>query len=191
MEAEVRQSKISGCFEIIPKVFKDKRGIFVKVFNYSFYKHKGFEMDFKEQFYSVSHKGVIRGLHFQVPPKDHDKVIYCPYGRVFDVVVDLRVGSPTYGQFDVFELSDEKANLVYIPKGLAHGFCTLSETAILVYILTTEYSPEHDSGILWNSLNIPWPISGDEAIISERDSKFLPFESFKSPFTYKEGIGNV
>lgn len=101
---------------------------------------------------------------------------------MLDAVVDLRVGSPSFGKFDNFELSAEKANMVYIPKGLAHGFCVLSAIAIMMYKVTTVYSPAHDMGILWNSIDIPWQYKAP--VISQRDSKFMAFYDFKSPFIF-------
>lgn len=185
MLADVKVSSIQGCLEIIPKIFKDDRGIFVKVYTHEFFEKLGMKLDIREQFYSVSKKNVIRGLHFQLPPKEHNKLVYCLYGEVFDVVVDLRVGSPTYGKYETFILSAEKSNILYVPKGLAHGFCVLSEMAIMVYNVDVEFSPEHDSGIRWNSLDIPWPCSLDEAIVSDKDSKLIPFVDFISPFKYE------
>lgn len=183
MKINLKPSKILGCFEIIPETFKDERGTFVKTFHESVFKENRLEINYPEEYYSFSHKRVLRGLHFQLPPMDHIKLVYCVLGKVFDVVVDLRVGSPTYGQFETFELSSEKANMIYIPKGLAHGFYVLSESAIMVYRVTTVYSPEHDTGILWNSVGIPWP--DEKPIISKRDSEFKPFKDFKSPFIYQ------
>ncbi len=184
MKLGLKQSKIPGCFELMPEIFRDERGSFVKVFNESVYKEYGLETHFTEEYYSFSHESVLRGLHFQLKPVDHVKLVYCPVGSVFDVAVDLRIGSPTYGEFEVFQLNDEKANVIYIPKGLAHGFYVLSESAIMMYKVTTQYSPEHDSGILWNSLGIPWP--NKKPIISKRDSGFKPFKDFKSPFIYQK-----
>jgi len=183
MQFDIRQTKIPGCFELLPKLFKDERGSFVKTFHENVFKENGLETHFSEEYYSFSHKRVLRGLHFQLPLMDHVKLVYCVYGRVLDAVVDLRVGSPAYGNFETFELSAEQANMVYIPKGLAHGFYVLSEGAIMMYKVTTVYSPEHDTGILWRSANIPWP--DERPIISKRDSEFIALENFKSPFIYK------
>jgi dTDP-4-dehydrorhamnose 3,5-epimerase len=115
-----------------------------------------------------------------LPPKEHTKIVYCVQGSVQDVVVDLRIQSPTYGKFEVFSLSAEKANMVYIPIGLAHGFEVLSETAIMMYKVSSVYSPEHDTGILWNSVNIPWQTRNP--IISQRDQSFIEFPNFRSLF---------
>jgi len=177
---ELKPSKLTGCFEIQPKVFDDARGRFVKVFHEKLFAEQGLETNFAEEYYSVSHKNVVRGLHFQLPPMDHVKMVYCVQGEVMDAVVDLRLGSPTYGQYALFHLSAAKANSIYIPKGMAHGFCTLSEQAIMVYKVSTIYSPAHDAGILWNSVGITWPIS--LPILSARDQSFPALADFQAPF---------
>jgi len=183
MKVIVKEALIPGCYELQPNAFKDERGHFVKTFHENVFKESGLETHFVEEYYSFSHKRVLRGLHFQLPLMDHVKLVYCVYGRVLDAVVDLRVGSPTYGNFETFELSAEQGNMIYIPKGLAHGFYVMSEVAIMMYKVTTVYSVEHDKGILWRSANIPWP---DECpIISKRDSEFVALDNFQSPFIYK------
>lgn len=179
----LKKSKIAGCFELQPKVFEDARGRFVKVFHEQAFAAQGLQTDFAEEYYSVSYKNVIRGMHFQLPPMDHVKMVYCVEGKVMDAVIDLRIGSPTYGQYEVFELSAAKANCIYIPKGMAHGFCALSEQAIMVYKVSTIYSPAHDAGILWNSVGIPW--QQPEAILSVRDESFPGLDQFVSPFIYE------
>lgn len=179
---ELFQTPIAGCYEIQPKVLSDERGCFVKTFHRTEFARHDLQTDFDEEYYSVSHAGVIRGLHFQLPPMDHVKVVYCVSGSVFDAVVDLRIGSPTYGQSFSTQLSAAKGNGLYIPQGFAHGFAVTSETAILMYKVSTVYSPEHDSGILWNSANISWPIS--DPILSTRDQSFTPLCDFDSPFHY-------
>lgn len=177
---ECQKSKLKGCLEIFPKVFKDDRGSFVKVFHKPNFKSLDLEGNFVEEYYSRSFKNVIRGLHFQVPPADHTKLVYCIEGLVFDVVLDLRKDSPTYGQYATFTLDASLANMVYIPKGMAHGFCSISNSSTLVYKTSTIYESDYDKGILWNSLDIPWPTSSP--IISERDRSFSEFNFFKSPF---------
>jgi dTDP-4-dehydrorhamnose 3,5-epimerase len=174
---------IAGCHEVQPRVLEDVRGRFVKVFHRDSFRQMGFETEFAEEYYSLSRKGVIRGLHFQVPPADHHKLVYCTRGEVFDVVLDLRVGSPTYGKTASFNLSFSQGNFLYIPKGLAHGFCATSDNAILVYKVSTVYSPSHDQGVLWSSVGINWPVN--DPIISDRDAGFLPFNQFDSPFAYE------
>lgn len=175
---------IPGCYEITPSVFQDNRGLFVKTFHEGLFASKGLVTSFTEEFYSLSHKGVLRGLHFQLPPKDLVKLVYCISGAAFDVMVDLRCGSPTFGQHAVCELSAEKANMVYIPSGIAHGFYARTPQTLMIYKVSAVYSAGHDSGIRWDSLDIPWP--DQEPIISERDSNFAPFSEFVSPFQYIE-----
>ncbi len=179
---DLKPSKIAGCFELQPKTFEDARGRFVKVFHEQAFAALGLETNFAEEYYSTSHKNVVRGLHFQLPPFDHAKMFYCIQGEVLDAAVDLRVGSPTYGQYALFELSAARANSIYIPRGLAHGFCVLSEQAIMIYKVSTIYSPAHDAGVLWNSAGIPWPTT--EAVLSARDAGFPALKSFVSPFSH-------
>lgn len=169
--------------ELQPKAFGDARGRFVKVFHEQAFRDLGLHTDFAEEYYSVSHRNVIRGLHFQTPPHDHVKLVYCVQGEVLDVVLDLRVGSPTYGQHATFRLSAEKANSIYIPKGMAHGFCALSDEAIMVYKVSTVYAPHNDAGVRWDSAGIDWPTASP--IISDRDAGFAGFGEFTSPFTYE------
>jgi dTDP-4-dehydrorhamnose 3,5-epimerase len=127
---KIEPSKLAGCYKFSPKIIADVRGRFVKIFHEPSYAALGLETNFAEEYYSVSHNNVIRGLHFQVPPMDHVKIVYCLEGHALDVVLDLRVGSPTYGQFELFELNSNNSSSIYIPKGMAHGFCALSENTI-------------------------------------------------------------
>lgn len=181
---EIRQSKIPGCYELVPKIFEDQRGRFIKTFHKNLFEENHLETCFAEEYYSISHQNVLRGLHFQRPPHDHTKLVYCVQGEVMDVVVDLRVGSPTYGEVESFQVSDLKANLIYIPPGLAHGFYVISDRALMVYKVSTVYAPEHDTGIRWDSVDISWPST--TPIISERDRGFQSLSEFKSPFIFKD-----
>jgi dTDP-4-dehydrorhamnose 3,5-epimerase len=183
MKLTINSTKILDCYELQPAIFEDQRGRFVKTFHEDVFKSHNLENHFPEEYYSVSVKNVIRGLHFQLPPQEHTKLVYCVSGQVMDVVVDLRVGSPTYGQFATFNVSAEKANLIYIPPGLAHGFYVTSEKAIMMYKVSTVYAPNEDSGILWNSVDIPWGC--DNPIISKRDQSFVTLSEFNSPFIYQ------
>lgn len=177
---EKYKTELEGCYELQPIVRKDVRGCFVKTFQWSEFKSLGLPTEFKEEYYSVSSKGVLRGLHFQLPPMDHEKLVYCAEGKVLDVAVDLRKNSATYGKYHLFELDSERGNMAYLPKGMAHGFYTLSDTALMMYKVTSEYAPECDAGILWNSVGIPW--EADSPILSERDKKFPPLVEFCTPF---------
>jgi dTDP-4-dehydrorhamnose 3,5-epimerase len=167
------ETAIPGCFELQPRKLDDARGSFVKTFHCTAFAELGLATDWREEYYSVSGKGVLRGLHFQAPPHDHAKLVYCVSGSVLDAVLDMRTGSPSYGCHALLELSAEKANMLYIPKGLAHGFYTLSDKATMMYKVTTVYAPAADSGVLWSSAGIPWPDTSP--LISERDSSFPLF----------------
>ncbi|MFJ8259456.1 dTDP-4-dehydrorhamnose 3,5-epimerase [Peribacillus asahii] len=180
----INETKIMGCYEITPNIITDKRGAFIKTFHHEIFKENHLETNFVEQYYSISQQGVLRGLHFQVPPKHHVKLVYCPVGQVVDAVVDLRIDSPTYGQFELFDLNDEKKNMIYIPPGLAHGFCVLSKNAVVAYNVSTVHSPAHDGGIRWNSAGISWP--NLPLIVSQKDSELPAFLDFSSPFRYEE-----
>ena len=174
------ETPLEGCFEIQSVVREDNRGSFIKTFHSAAFEEFGIFADFQEEYYSTSIKNVLRGLHFQTPPADHNKFVYCPKGTVMDVAVDLRKKSLTYGKHHVCILEGGKGKAIYLPKGFAHGFLTLSDYAIIVCKTDTVYSPENDSGILWNSCNIDWKCK--EPILSERDKKHLPFSEFDSPF---------
>jgi dTDP-4-dehydrorhamnose 3,5-epimerase len=180
----IRATGIPGCFEIQPRVLGDCRGRFVKIFHREAFAALGLETELVEEYFTESRRGVIRGLHFQTPPMDHIKVVFCVSGCVRDAVVDLRRGSPSFGCYELFELNAETANMVYIPKGLAHGFCTLSSSATLVYKTSTVYSPEHDAGVLWNSAGIPWSVT--DPVLSDRDGSHPPLARYRSPFIYEQ-----
>ena len=182
IQINIIKNAIPGSFLIIPFTHDDVRGRFVKTFNTENFSLQGLSIDFKEDFYSISKKNVLRGLHFQVPPCDHAKVVYCVQGAIFDVIVDLRIGSPTYQKFQLFELNSVNANMVFIPTGVAHGFYTLSDVATVMYKVTSLHSAEHDSGIRWNSAGIPWP--NDFPILSDRDMKLPRLSELSSPFVY-------
>lgn len=179
---EIRPTLIQGCYEIQPRLIDDERGRFVKIFHSEEFERNNLATHFVEEFYSISKRGVVRGLHFQVPPKEHKKVVYCVQGEVFDVVLDLRKGSPTYGMTETFTLSVDKGNYIYIAEGLAHGFCAVSDMAVLVYKVTSTYSAQHDSGILWSSINVDWPVRNP--LLSARDTLFPKLGEFISPFIY-------
>lgn len=178
----VEQTFILGCYQIFPEVKKDNRGNFVKTFHKGIFEKYGLVTEFAEEYYSVSHKGVLRGMHFQTPPHEHFKLVYCLAGTVLDAIVDLREGSPTYKKFATFELSAEQGNLLYIAPGIAHGFYALTDDAIMQYKVSTVYAPEHDGGIRWNSTGVDWPNSAP--IISDRDCTFPSIADFQSPFRF-------
>ncbi len=167
---DLKPTKIQGCFELDFSPRSDSRGRFVKTFHIEEFQSKGLETGFVEQYYSTSHPGVLRGLHFQLPPHDHAKVVFAVTGEVFDVV----------------RLSAVRGNGVYIPRGVAHGFCVLGESpATLVYNVTSIHSPESDCGVRWDSADIPWPVTSP--VISDRDRTFAALADFASPFQYQQG----
>lgn len=183
MKIQVNTTSISGCFELVPQIFKDERGSFVKTFHQEIFQEIGLETNFVEEYFSISMKGVLRGLHFQLPPKNCMKIVYCIYGEAIDVAVDLRVGSPTYGKHQIFQLNDRKASIIYLPTGTAHGFYVTSEKAIMMYKVSQVYDADLDTGIHWDSAGISWPT--EVPIISERDNNFMSLNSFHSPFIYQ------
>ncbi|BCZ47082.1 dTDP-4-dehydrorhamnose 3,5-epimerase [Clostridium gelidum] len=171
----LNKSKIDGIYIIEPKVFGDSRGYFMETYNKEQFAEVGLNMTFVQDNESKSSKGVLRGLHFQ---KKHSqgKLVRVTKGEVFDVAVDLRTGSKTYGQWEGVILNKENKKQFYIPKGFAHGFLVISDEAVFNYKCTDFYAPEYDGGVMWNDpdINIKWPLEGIENILlSEKDKKHL------------------
>jgi len=179
----VRETSIAGCFELIPPAFGDDRGLFVKTFHEGMFREHGLNTDWKEGYYSVSRQGVLRGLHFQLPPHDHEKLVYLSAGSVLDAVLDLRQGSPSYGGHLLLELDAERGNMLYLPRGVAHGFYVTSKSATMMYQVSSVYAPQHDAGILWNSAGIGWGV--DDPRLSPRDAQHPPYPDFATPFAYQ------
>jgi len=171
---------LSGCFELEPFIFEDKRGKLVKTFHSDTFASLGLETNFREEYYSVSEKNTLRGLHFQLPPDDHVKCVTCLFGKIFDVVVDLRKDSATYMKSFSIILDADRGNMLYIPKGFAHGFQVLSDTAIFLNRTTTVYSAKYECGIRWDSCGIKWP--GSDPVLSIKDKQLITLNDFKSPF---------
>jgi dTDP-4-dehydrorhamnose 3,5-epimerase len=155
---------------------QDDRGQFVKTFHQTSFINAGIDFETKESFYSISKQHVLRGMHFHTAPKDHAKIVFCTQGSILDVALDIRKNSATLGQFICAELSAENNNALYIPKGFAHGFLTLSESATTYYLVDGEYSVQHDAGILYNSFGMKWPV--ENIITNERDLQFATFTQF-------------
>lgn len=176
----IRKTEIDGFVELLAAVASDHRGSFIKTFHKEAFAENNLPTLFSEQYYSCSKHRVLRGLHFQVPPHDHAKMVYCVVGEILDVAVDLRVGSPTFGCHAAVTLSAALGNQTVLLSGLAHGFYVRSETAIVVYNVTTTYEPKHDAGIRWDSAGIPWPDA--HPLLSARDAALPPLADFKSPF---------
>jgi dTDP-4-dehydrorhamnose 3,5-epimerase len=179
MPFEFKKLDIPEVILVIPKIFGDSRGFFMETYKASEFKANGVEVDFVQDNHSRSTKDVIRGLHFQKAPKSQAKLIRCPKGRIFDVAVDLRPDSKTFGQWVGAELSEENQNMLYIPAGFAHGFSVLSDEAEVMYKASDEYAPELDAGILWNDkdVNINWQI--ENPIISDKDKVLPTLQEYK------------
>lgn len=170
MPFEFEKQKIEDVILVKPKVFGDNRGFFMETYKKSDFFENGITEDFVQDNHSKSSKGVLRGLHYQAKPYGQAKLVRCVRGRIFDVAVDIRKNSKTYGQYVKVELSEENKHMVFIPNGFAHGFVALTDDVELMYKTGGEYAPNADRGILWNDedLNIDWEIDF-EPILSEKD----------------------
>lgn len=172
---------------ITPKRFADSRGWFSETFNPNFMREQGVTAAFIQDNHSLSRAtGTIRGLHFQTPPHAQAKLVRCVRGAIWDVAVDLRNGSPTYGQWVAAELSAENGAQLFIPEGFAHGFATLTPDAEIVYKVTSLYAPAHDGGVRWDDpdLALPWPLPASGAQLSDKDQALPLLADFVSPFAY-------
>lgn len=182
----VRQT-IPDVVLVKPKVFGDDRGYFVETFRQDkFEGFLGYKVDFCQDNESRSSKGVMRGLHFQTPPYSQSKLVRAIEGRVLDVAVDIRVGSPTYGQYVAAELSAENKHQLFVPRGFAHGFVVLSETAIFAYKVDNYYAPNNDSGLAFDdeSLGIDWQLPSEELLLSDKDLKQKKLSELPADFDY-------
>ena len=181
---EVKKTSIDGVFIIEPRIFEDSRGYFFESFSQREFEEKVGPINFVQDNESKSSYGVMRGLHFQRPPFTQSKLVRCVKGAVLDVAVDIRKGSPTYGQHVAVELTEDNHRQFFIPKGFAHGFAVLSDTAVFQYKCDEFYHPEADGGIsiLDESLNIDWRIPTDKAILSDKDTKHPLLKEFDTPF---------
>ena len=175
-----QEIKLHGARLLTLPATHDNRGSFEKAFHDSNFRKEGIDFTLKESYFSFSKKDVIRGMHFQLPPHQHSKIVFCPVGAILDVIVDLRKNSPTYGQFFADELSAKNHKAYFIPEGFAHGFKALTEDAMTYYLVSSEYSKAHDTGILYNSIGIEWDV--ENPIVSERDLSFMKLSDFESPF---------
>jgi dTDP-4-dehydrorhamnose 3,5-epimerase len=181
---EVIKTELEGLLIIKPKVFADERGYFIESYNEDTYRSGGIDYIFLQDNISKSKKGTIRGLHYQVGDKSQGKLCKVIYGKVLDVAVDIRFGSPTFGKYFSSELSEENHTQLWIPPGFAHGFSVLSDEAIFSYKCTELYSKEHERAILFNdpSLNINWKV--ETPIVSEKDLKAPLFKNIQKDFIY-------
>ena len=181
MQTELNSTDIPGLQIIRVKRTIDPRGLFIKPFSNQLLAQHGIQFDVKETFFSVSSERVLRGMHFQSPPHQHAKLVFCLAGRVLDVILDLRVDSSAFGRTSAMKLDAKDPTLIYIPPGLAHGFYTESHDSLLGYWVDSAYSEANDLGILWNSIDFKWP--DQKPILSERDLTFPSLKDFSSPFS--------
>jgi dTDP-4-dehydrorhamnose 3,5-epimerase len=176
---EITERSIKGVFEISLQPFLDERGFFMRVYDKMLFEKSGLRFDWLQENHSRSEmKGIIRGLHFQRPPFSETKLVRCIRGAVMDVFVDLRDDSPTFGHWDSIELSESNCKMVLIPRGFAHGFCTLTAGSEVLYKVDNLYSKEHELGLLWNDgdLNITWPV--ENPFLSDKDKNNLTLHEF-------------
>jgi dTDP-4-dehydrorhamnose 3,5-epimerase len=171
---------------IIPKRWRDIRGYFAETYNKLSYLEHGIDVEFVQDNHSLSREvNTLRGLHFQAPPHAQGKLVRCGRGAIFDVAVDIRRGSPTFGQWQGFELTQDNGHQLYVPVGFAHGFVTLQPDSEIIYKCTDYYSPHSEGVVRWNSCGIDWPLS-ETPILSEKDEAAAALNDLKSPFIYGE-----
>jgi dTDP-4-dehydrorhamnose 3,5-epimerase len=185
---KVEQLAIPAVLAVTPDRHGDSRGFFSETYNQRVFAEHGIDALFVQDNHSLSGlKGTIRGLHFQKPPLAQAKLVRVVRGAVYDVAVDIRRGSPTYGRFAGATLSAENGMQLYVPIGFAHGFCTLADETEVVYKVSDFYSREHDAALFWDDpdIRIPWPLDGGSAQISEKDAAAPRFTAFESPFVYE------
>ncbi|HNR40756.1 MAG TPA: dTDP-4-dehydrorhamnose 3,5-epimerase [Bacteroidales bacterium] len=176
---EFRELEIKGVFEIVLSPHLDERGFFMRTYDAELFKKHGLHREWVQESHSRSErKGIIRGLHFQLEPYAETKLVRCIRGEIFDVAVDLRKGSKTFGKWEGIILSEENRKMLLIPRGFAHGFCTLTDISEVVYKVDSVYSPEHERGLIWNDpdLNIDWP--EPNPVLSQKDKQNITLKQF-------------
>ena len=175
-------SFLKGVYIFCPPIFEDIRGGFVKTYHEEMFKELGINFESKEEYFSINKKNVLRGMHFQKPPYEHNKIVTCLSGSVLDVLLDLRSNEATFGQFWSVNLSAKNRKVLYIPKGIAHGFLALEDKTIMSYKCSTIQNKDAESGIAWNSFGFNWSVPIEKLIISERDNKHIKFSEFPKCF---------
>jgi len=171
---------LAGAFRITLPAFSDERGSFIKSFHAGDFQAAGISFALQESYFSFSRKDVIRGMHFQQPPFDHAKIVFCPFGAILDVILDLRSHSATFGQYVATELSQDNHYAYYIPSGFAHGFRALTEQAQTFYLVSSVHNRDNDSGIRYDSFGFDWGIKNP--VISARDLSFAPLSEWQPVF---------
>ncbi|HVJ51592.1 MAG TPA: dTDP-4-dehydrorhamnose 3,5-epimerase [Aliidongia sp.] len=187
---DIRPLAIKDVLLISPKRFQDNRGFFTELYSRRAFLAAGIATEFLQDNFSLSNEaGVVRGLHFQAPPFAQAKLLRVLRGAIFDVVVDIRYGSPTYGRSVSITLTGDSYDQLYVPEGFAHGFCTLEPHTEITYKVNAYYAPKHDYGLLWNdpALDIDWPIDPEKAVTSERDQRHPRLADLPRHFEYPVG----
>ncbi len=177
------ETKLKDAWLLEPNVFQDERGFFMETYCDKWFDEKGIDIKFVQDNHSKScERGVLRGLHFQRPPMTQAKLVRVTAGSVYDVIVDLRKKSPTYGQWEGFELTADNFLMLFVPRGFAHGYCTLEKNTEFMYKVDNYYAPDYDDGIIWNALTlkIDWPVK--DPVLSKKDSQLRQFDGFETPF---------
>ena len=185
---DVRNLELPGLTLLRPRRFSDARGHFAETYNEKAFRAAGITARFVQDNQSFSAKrGTIRGLHFQMPPAAQAKLVRVLHGSVYDVAVDLRTGSPTYGRWVGETLTADGGEQLFVPRGFAHAFCTLQPDTVVAYKVDEFYAPASDSGLIWNdpALAIEWPVAPSDVVLSDKDLKLGRFADFVSPFTYE------
>jgi len=177
---KVTESRLKGVLLIKPRVFEDPRGFFLETYNRDRYRDHGIDAEFVQDNYARSTRGILRGMHYQIK-HSQAKLVSVPEGEVFDVVVDLRKDCPTFGQWEGFTLSSKNKHQLFVPRGFAHGYCVISETADFMYKCTDFYHPEDEGGLIWNDpkVGIEWPI--EDPVLSEKDQNNSTLEKILLP----------
>ena len=184
---DIKELKLHGVFEITLKPNLDERGFFMRTYDTDFFEKVGLNKKWVQENHSKTNKkGTIRGLHFQLPPFAETKLVRCIRGEILDVFVDLRKDSKTFGKWDSIILSEDNFNMVFIPRGFAHGFCTLTDYCEVVYKVDNYYSPVYERGLLWNDkdLNINWPVKNP--FLSDKDKKNMTLKEFIEKYNFIE-----
>ncbi|MBM9501991.1 dTDP-4-dehydrorhamnose 3,5-epimerase [Leptospira sp. 201903071] len=185
---QFKRFSIEGPVLIEPKVYGDERGFFFESFKKSAFENENIPTDFQQDNHSRSARGVLRGMHFQIPPFEQGKLVRVVRGRVIDVIIDIRKGSPTFGQWISADLSEENKNIFWVPPGFAHGFITLEDNSDFLYKVTQEYNPQKEIGIRWDDpdIGVPWRnwLPNVDLIISKRDQETPLLADFQTPFVY-------
>ncbi|MCQ0090562.1 dTDP-4-dehydrorhamnose 3,5-epimerase [Roseovarius sp. M141] len=183
---QIEKTRLDGVLILTPERHGDARGFFSESWNKTRLIEAGLTLpEFVQDNHSLSGQvGTVRGLHFQAPPHAQGKLVRCGRGRLFDVAVDIRCGSPTYGEWTGTELSFENGRQLWLPAGFLHGFMTQEPDTEIIYKCTDHYAPECDGAVRWDSCGIDWPLNGTAPLLSEKDATAMPFDAFKSPFTF-------